>query len=139
MGNTSLKSEAGENTPQNLQVPHLPTMSPHSNEGPREVLVKEELVEENAKIQEFSIYNITMWFKHYIYATNKLWRMKTKTNREEEAQREDHLSVNIWTYLNLANSQMPIDQWKFYTVNIYWRKKKYNEHLQNLTVISVLV
>ena len=36
VGDTALKSKAGENTPQNLQVPHLSTMSPHRNKIPRD-------------------------------------------------------------------------------------------------------
>ena len=50
------------------------------------------------------------------------------THEDQDQQRrggaEKRLPIckHIWTYLNLANGLMPIDQWKFYTVNIYWKK-----------------
>ena len=43
--------------------------------------------------------------------------------RRGGAERRLPICNHIWTYLNLANGLMPIDQWKFYTVNIYWKKK----------------
>ena len=73
-----------------------------------------------------------MWFKYYIYAIkNLIWRIKTKINREEEAQKEDYLSVHIYENISiLPTAWCPLNNENFYTVNIYW-KKKYSDMRQN--------
>ena len=51
--------------------------------------------------------------------------MKTRNRqRRRGAERRHAISWYIWTYLSLINSLMPIEHWNFYTVNIYWKKKK---------------
>ena len=48
--------------------------------------------------------------------------MKTKTNVEEEEQKEDYLSVDIYDDISiLPTAWCPLNE-NFYTVNIYWKK-----------------
>ena len=49
--------------------------------------------------------------------------MKTKTNEEEEEQKEDYLSVDIYDDISiLPTAWCPLNNENFYTVNIYWKK-----------------
>ena len=49
--------------------------------------------------------------------------MKTKTNEEEEEQKEDYLSVDIYDDISiLPTAWCPLNNENFYTVNINWKK-----------------
>ena len=50
--------------------------------------------------------------------------MKIKTNRKDEAQKEDYLSVNIYEHISiLPTAWCPLNNENFYTVIIYWKKE----------------
>ena len=65
-----------------------------------------------------------MWSNYYMSAINNLiWCMETKSNREEEAHKEDYQSVNVYEHISfLPAAWCPLNHENFYTVNIYWKK-----------------
>ena len=60
---------------------------------------------------------ILLYTEHYLQQ-KKRRRKKTRLKIEY-----------IWTHLYLTNGLMPIEQWKFYSVNIYWKKMMIVNHL----------
>ena len=84
-----------------------------------------------------------MRLSDYISAINNLiWSMKTKTNREEEAQKEDYPSINMYKPISIVpTAWCPLNNENFYTVNIYWEKKCMKHSLDKhwyLQIITLL-